>query len=65
MNGEEFLRSANLTTKHPKLKTVMLSNLSDAISFEDASAYGVTDSILKADLSPVQLAALVKKLLNS
>lgn len=64
MNGEDFLRHAELATTHPDVKTVMLSNLSDAISFEDASVYGVTDSILKADLSPAQLAAMVKKMLS-
>lgn len=64
MNGEEFLQHADLATNYPKAKTVMLSNLSDAISFEDAAAYGVTDSILKADLSPVQLATMVKKMLS-
>jgi CheY-like chemotaxis protein len=64
MNGEEFLQHADLATDYPKTKTVMLSNLSDAISFEDAAAYGVTDSILKADLSPVQLATMVKKMLS-
>ena len=64
MNGEEFLRQADLATAYPKTKTVMLSNLSDAISIEDASVYGVTNSILKADLSPVQLAAMVKKMLS-
>jgi CheY-like chemotaxis protein len=65
MNGEEFLQHADLATAYPELKTIMLSNLSDAISIEDASVYGVTDSVLKADLSPVQLAAMVKKLLNA
>lgn len=63
MGGEEFLKRAQLPTTYPNVKTLMLSNLSDAISLEDASAYGVTDSILKADLSPKQLAAKVKKML--
>jgi DNA-binding response OmpR family regulator len=64
MSGEEFLKRAQLATTHPHVKTLMLSNLSDAISLEDASAYGVNDSILKADLSPKQLAAKVKKMLS-
>ena len=64
MNGKEFLQDANLATEHPKVKTLMLSNLSDAISLEDATVYGVTDSVLKADLSPADLASLVKKILS-
>jgi CheY-like chemotaxis protein len=64
MGGDEFLKRAQLPTTHPTVKTLMLSNLSDAITLEDASAYGVTDSILKADLSPKQLAAKVKKMLS-
>lgn len=64
MSGEEFLKHAQLSTTHPHVKTLMLSNLSDAISLEDAAAYGVTDSILKADLSPKQLASKVKKMLS-
>lgn len=64
MNGKEFLQDANLAIEHPNVKTLMLSNLSDAISFEDATVYGVTDSVLKADLSPAELASLVKKILS-
>lgn len=65
MNGEEFLRHAKLSAKHPKVRTLALSNLSDAISLEDAHVYGVTESVLKADLSPAQLAAKVKKMLSA
>ena len=64
MNGIEFLRAADLGSHEPAIKTLMLSNLSDAISFDDARSFGVTDSVLKADLSPVDLAAKVKKLLS-
>lgn len=64
MNGADFLKKAKLPTKHPKLKTLLLSNLSDAITLEDAHVYGVTDSVLKADLSPSELAAIVKKMLS-
>lgn len=64
MNGVEFLRAANLSTYEPSIKTLMLSNLSDPITFDDARHLGVTDSVLKADLSPADLAAKVKKLLS-
>ncbi|MEK7152769.1 MAG: response regulator [Patescibacteria group bacterium] len=64
MNGEEFLHKAKLPARYPRIKTLLLSNLSDAITFEEAHIYGVTDSILKADLSPADLAAKVKKMLS-
>lgn len=64
MNGAEFLKKARLASKYPQLKTLMLSNLSDPITFEDAHVYGVTDSVLKADLSPADLAATAKKMLS-
>lgn len=64
MNGEEFLRQAKLKVSHPEVSTLVLSNLSDAVStLEDADQLGVTDSVIKADVSPAELAAKVKKLL--
>lgn len=63
MNGEEFLRKAKLS-EQKRIKTLALSNLSDAVSMEDAREYGVTESVLKADLSPSQLVAVVKKMLS-
>lgn len=64
MDGMTFLKEAALPTHFPRLKTLMLSNLSDAITFDDAHLYGVSDSLLKADLSPAQLVSVVKKLLS-
>lgn len=65
MDGMTFLQEANLPTKYPKTKALMLSNLSDAITFDDAHTFGITRSVLKADLSPVQLASIVKKMSSS
>lgn len=64
MDGMTFLYKAKLPQTYPEVKTLMLSNLSDAISFDDAAAYGVTKSVLKADLSPTQLVEVVKKTLS-
>lgn len=64
MDGMTFLQRAHLPRDYPATKTIMLSNLSDAITFDDAAAYGVTSSVLKADLSPTELASLVKKVLS-
>jgi len=64
MDGMTFLQQAHLPKKHATTKTIMLSNLSDAITFDDAAAYGVTISVLKADLSPDDLVKTVKKVLS-
>jgi DNA-binding response OmpR family regulator len=65
VDGMSFLKEAQLPQAHPKTKTIMLSNLSDPISFDEAQQFGVTISVLKADLSPVELVATVKKVLSS
>jgi DNA-binding response OmpR family regulator len=64
MNGQEFLKEAYLASRQDAVKVLMLSNLSDPITVDDAVGLGVTDSVLKADLSPAELAAKVKKLLS-
>ncbi|HEX8762510.1 MAG TPA: response regulator [Candidatus Saccharimonadales bacterium] len=64
MDGMSFLKEADLPGAYPQIKTLMLSNLSDAITFDDAHEYGVTSSVLKADLSPAQLVAVIKKVLS-
>jgi CheY-like chemotaxis protein len=64
MDGMTFLQKAHLPREHAATKTIMLSNLSDAITFDDAAVYGVTISVLKADLSPSQLVETVKKVLS-
>jgi two-component system, response regulator YesN len=65
MNGLEFLRLARLPVTFPATKTLLLSNLSDPITLDDAHLYGVTQSVLKADLSPLELASVVKKMVTS
>lgn len=64
VDGMTFLQRAQLPRKYPRTKTILLSNLSDAITFDDAAAYGVTISVLKADLSPAELISTVKKVLS-
>jgi CheY-like chemotaxis protein len=64
MDGVAFLQEAKLLANYPSVKVLMLSNLSDPVSLEDVQDYGVTASILKADLSPADLAAVAKKTLS-
>jgi two-component system response regulator YesN len=64
MDGAAFLKKAELPIKYPRIKTLLLSNLSDPVSLDDVQRYGVTLSVLKADLSPAELAAMAKKTLS-
>jgi len=61
MGGVEFLKAANLVVRYPNAKTIIVSNLSEAISESDFPKYGVVCSCLKADLSPGALASVVKQ----
>lgn len=65
MNGMEFLRRAKLPKRYPAVKTLMLSNLSDPVTRGDATTYGVFDVVLKADLSPNDLVATVKRIIDT
>ncbi len=65
MNGMTFLKQARLPKRYPAAKVLLLSNVSDAITGDDAQQYGVTESILKAALSPSELALVVKKMVTS
>jgi DNA-binding NarL/FixJ family response regulator len=64
MDGAGFLKEAVFPANYPHVKVLMLSNLSDPVALDDVQAYGVTSSVLKADLSPAELAATVKKVLS-
>lgn len=59
MNGIGFLQAIQ-PIKRRGLKIVMLSNLSDPLTLENAQLYGVDTMVLKADLSPMDLAQVVK-----
>jgi len=61
MDGISFLKSADLTSQYPKTKTVIISNLSDAITDAESKEYGVVKSFLKVNLSPLDLAAVAKE----
>lgn len=61
LDGLGFLRSANLTANHPDTKTIIVSNLSDAISKNDSKKYGVVHSFIKVNLSPTDLAKIARK----
>jgi CheY-like chemotaxis protein len=65
MNGIEFLKAQSKhRSSSVKYKTLVLSNLSDPMSRDDIRDFHVAGVAMKADLSPAELAATVKKLVG-
>lgn len=63
MNGIEFLKAqAKRHKSELPYKTLVLSNLSDPMTRDDIREFRVAGVAMKADLSPAELAAAVKKL---
>jgi two-component system, OmpR family, response regulator VicR len=61
MDGMGFLKTANLPLNYPETKTIVVSNLSDAVSKVDSKKYGVVHCFVKVNLSPSDLARVAKK----
>jgi CheY-like chemotaxis protein len=61
MDGIHFLKTAKLPLNYPETKLIVISNLTDPINKQEAKQYGVSDSFVKVNLSPNQLAGIVKK----
>jgi two-component system, chemotaxis family, chemotaxis protein CheY len=64
LDGVGFLQQSDLRQKHPHIKVIACTNLSDQMTADQMLAYGANRQVLKSDLSPSQLAALVKELLD-
>jgi CheY-like chemotaxis protein len=65
MNGIEFLKAqSKQRSSSVQYKTLVLSNLSDPMSRDDIRDFHVAGVAMKADLSPAELAATVKKLVG-
>lgn len=62
MNGIEFLEKAKVKENYPKLKILVLSNLSDSKTLNRIIHLGATQYLLKASLSPTQLVQAVRQL---
>jgi DNA-binding response OmpR family regulator len=63
MNGEEMLRALRATDWGKSQKVVVLTNMGEQEVPESVKDMGVLAFILKADMTPRQVADLVKKLL--
>lgn len=65
MNGIEFLKAQSKQRgSRVTYKTLVLSNLSDPMTRDDIRDFHVAGVAMKADLSPAELAATVKKLVG-
>ncbi|MDB5165931.1 MAG: DNA-binding response regulator VicR [Candidatus Saccharibacteria bacterium] len=61
MDGKTFLQNFDHGS-HPDLKIILTSNISDPSVIQEMQALGITDHVLKADLSPMQLIDLVERI---
>lgn len=61
MNGDEMLAKLRATTWGKNLKVVILTNMGEQEIPEEVKKLGVAAVILKADMTPRQVAELVKE----
>ncbi len=61
MNGDEMLAKLRATDWGKNIKVVILTNVGEQEIPADVKDLGVSDVILKADMTPRQVAELVKK----
>lgn len=64
MNGDEMLAKLRATDWGKTIKVVILTNMGEQEIPESVKALGVSAVILKADMTPRQVAELVKKQLG-
>jgi CheY-like chemotaxis protein len=64
MDGIEFLRRANISEHYPDVKVIVFSNMEQPDQLEQSYKYGASRYILKASVSPKQLADLVSNTLQ-
>lgn len=62
LDGIGFLKRADIKKTYPHTKVVACSNLSDAETREKMLSLGADRQVLKSDLSPSQLVALIEEL---
>lgn len=61
MNGDEMLQALRKTTWGKSIKVVILTNMGEQEIPEDVKQLGVSAVILKADMTPRQVAELIKQ----
>jgi adenylate cyclase len=63
MSGLEFLQKIDLAKRFPDTKVLILSNLSDKKTIDEAIKLGASTHVLKSSMSPTQLVRIVRGLL--
>jgi DNA-binding response OmpR family regulator len=64
MTGDEMLEKLRATSWGKDIKVIILTNMGEQEIPDSVKALGVSDVILKADMTPRQVAELVKKHLS-
>lgn len=63
LDGIGFLRKADIKRKHPHTKVIACTNLSDTATAQQLEDAGADRQVLKSDLSPGELIALIESML--
>lgn len=64
LDGVGFLRESDIKKKWPQIKIILFSNISSSKNLEEAMTLGATKHIVKSNLTPNQLLAEVKSILE-
>lgn len=64
LDGIGFLQQSDIRRRYPNIKIVACTNLSDQLTTDQMLAYGADRQVLKSDLSPKELVALLRELLQ-
>jgi CheY-like chemotaxis protein len=65
MDGFAFLQAADLQHRRPEIKVLAFSNLSEHQRLQEMVKAGTLRHVLKSSLSPKELAATVREMLDS
>jgi len=60
MTGLEFLKAYQLRTKHPHVKTIILSNKSTSAEINEAKTMGVREYLIKSQHTPQEIVTHIK-----
>ena len=58
--GLEFLQAANIKKRYPKTTVIILSNLSESPTIQEALKLGAVRHLIKSNIMPDDLLAIVK-----
>jgi DNA-binding response OmpR family regulator len=60
MTGLEFLAAYRLPSKHPRVKTLIMSNKSSTKDINQAKSLGVLDYLIKSQLTPQEIVTRIR-----